>query len=307
MMRNPATVEARIWDLLTAKLQRIQAALTNAMEEREDITRLVIGIAGESLFNELYSGAQGKSGESLSNWFDQKTATLGGRDVIDTARDLFGNVARFDFQSVGRDVPKVDLPALEPFFTALLQWHSRRVARTDDGGLEFKTPESWRTKSWSVEDRYEGLVFDRALKGENAAARVLGVGHQLMNLALEEAHNFDARLAAISGLETPLLVVAVEDEVTGTGSTTRRLHFGVMEIGDDLVVLHDWELVEFLNTLCARKPASAGKKGNVVNCAAECSAKLLAGIRANMPRTASIFVRPAARAEMLLLPGGLAE
>src|SRR5690606_39231926 len=82
LLRNPDTVEARIWDLLNAKLQRIQAALSNAMEDREDITQLVIGIAGESLFTDLYAGAEGRSGERLKSWFDETTATLGGRDVI---------------------------------------------------------------------------------------------------------------------------------------------------------------------------------------------------------------------------------
>jgi superfamily II DNA or RNA helicase len=304
LMRNPATVEARIWDLLTAKLERIQAALTNAMEEQEDITRLVIGITGETFFNELYAGAEGKSSERLSAWFDEKTATLGGRDVIDTARDLFGNVARFDFQSVGRDLPKVDLPVLEPFFAGVLQWHGRRVTRGEDGSLEFKTPDAWKERSWSVEDRYEGLVFDRRLKGENAASRVLGVGHQLVDLAIEDARDRQVRLAVLAGLERPLLVVTVEDEITGAGGTTRRLIFGVKQTEDKVAVLQDWELIGLLNELFSRRltataiPVDEG----AVQAADDQAAMLLAGIRDAMPSTANIFVRPVARAEMLLLP-----
>jgi len=304
LMRNPATVEARIWDLLTAKLERIQAALTNAMEEREDITRLVIGITGETFFNELYAGAEGKSGESLSAWFDEKTATLGGRDVIDTARDLFGNVARFDFQSVGEDVPKVDLPALEPFFVGVLQWHGRRVIRAEDGSLEFKTPDAWKEKSWSVEERYDGLVFDRGLRGENAAARVLGVGNQLMNLAIEDARDLPVRLSVLGELDTPLLVVTVEDEITGTGGTARKLIFGVRQEGENVSVLQDWELIEFLNDLVSRKPTFNGPPSNedIAQLASDQTTKLLAAIRNVMPKTASFFIRPIARAEMLFLP-----
>ena len=110
ILRNPQTVEARIWDLLNAKLERIQAALSSVMEEQEDISQLVIGMAGNSLFNELFSGGEGLSGERLGAWFDHATSTLGGRDVVETVRELLGNVSRFDFQQVGKDLPKVDLP-----------------------------------------------------------------------------------------------------------------------------------------------------------------------------------------------------
>ncbi|MEE7506808.1 DEAD/DEAH box helicase [Methylobacterium mesophilicum] len=308
LLRNPATVEARIWDLLSAKLERIQAALSNAMEEREDITRLVIGIAGEAFFNELYAGAGGRRDNRLADWFDEKTATLGGRDVIDTARDLFGNVARFDFQAVGRDVPKVDLPALEPFFAATLQRHGRRVSRSDDdGSLAFKTPTPWRERSWSVDDRYEGLVFDRTLRGENAASRVLGVGHQLMDLAVQEARELPVRLASLDSLDAPLLIASVEDEVTGTGGTVHRLIFGVQQLGGSATVFQDWELLTRLNELTLRRPLTSFKvsNGEFVRAAGESTDRLLTALRLKLPRTTAIFVRPMARAEMLLIPAAV--
>ena len=76
ILRNPDTVEARIWDLLNAKLERIQLALSSVMEEAEDISLLVVGMTGNSLFNELFAGAEGLSKERLASWFDQSTATL---------------------------------------------------------------------------------------------------------------------------------------------------------------------------------------------------------------------------------------
>jgi hypothetical protein len=115
ILRNPETVEGRIWDLLNEKLDRIQLALSSVMEEQENISQLAIGMTGNSVFNELFSGAQGLSGDRLGAWFDQAAATLGGRDVIETARELLGNVSRFDFQQIGKDLPKVDLPDLENF------------------------------------------------------------------------------------------------------------------------------------------------------------------------------------------------
>ena len=92
ILRNPDTVEARIWDLLNEKLERIQHAFSSVMEEKEDISQLVVGLAGNALFNDLFSGAQGLSGERLGAWFDQSTATLGGRDVVETVQEMLGNV-----------------------------------------------------------------------------------------------------------------------------------------------------------------------------------------------------------------------
>ena len=62
ILRNPNTVEARIWDLLNEKLERVQQALSSVMEQPEDISQLVVGMTGSSVFNELFSGAQGMTG-----------------------------------------------------------------------------------------------------------------------------------------------------------------------------------------------------------------------------------------------------
>ncbi len=221
ILRNPQTVEARIWDLLNEKLERIQLALSSVMEEQEDISQLVVGMTGNSFFNELFSGAQGLSNERLSAWFDQAGATLGGRDVVETVRELLGNVSKFDFQQVGKDLPKVDLPDLEKFFTQTVARYGRRIFRRDEG-LEIKTPDEWKARSYALRDKYEGLVFNRSLRGMNATSRVLGVGHLLFDIALAEARNLPARFAAVDGLAAPLLIVTVEDEITGTGSLVNR-------------------------------------------------------------------------------------
>ena len=248
ILRNPDTVEARIWGLLNEKLKRIQQAFSSVMEEQEDISQLVVGLAGNSLFNDLFLGAQGLYGDRLAAWFDQSTATLGGRDVVDTVRELLGNVSRFDFQQIGRDLPKADLPDLEGFFSRAVARHSRRVFRRDDG-LEIRTPDEWRSRSYAIRDKYRGLVFDRNLRGANATSRVLGVGHTVFDVALDEARNLSVNLARVAGLKAPLLVVKVEDEVTGTGTLVDNLIFGVIEKDNEVQILRDWELLTVLNSL----------------------------------------------------------
>lgn len=297
ILRNPQTVEARIWDLLNAKLERIQTALSSVMEEQEDISQLVIGMAGNSLFNELFSGGEGLSGERLGAWFNRATATLGGRDVVETVRELLGNVTKFDFQQVGQDLPKVDLPDLERFFTQAVGRHGRRIFRRDDG-LEIRTPDTWKARSYALRDKYEGLVFDRSLRGANAASRVLGIGHPLFDIALDDAHDVPVRVASVDGLSGPLLIMAVEDEVTGTGSLVHRLVFGVAEEEAKIEVLRDWELLQATNALTLKSPL-----GTVPAIGAEATIeRLKQAFDADLSSHASTLRRPVSWPEMLFLP-----
>lgn len=298
ILRNPQTVEARIWDLLNAKLERIQAALSSVMEEQEDISQLVIGMAGNSLFNELFSGSEGLSGERLGAWFDRATSTLGGRDVVETVRELLGSVSRFDFQQVGKDLPKVDLPDLERFFIQAVGKHGRRIFRRDDG-LEIRTPDDWKARSYTLRDKYEGLVFDRSLRGANAASRVLGIGHPLFDIALDDAQETPARAASVAGLGGPMLILAVEDEVTGTGALVHRLIFGVTEKDGKIEVLRDWELLQVMNALTVKSPVSAGP---AAESAETVIARLKQAFDVDLSSHASTLRRPMSWPEMLFFP-----
>jgi ERCC4-related helicase len=303
ILRNPQTVEARIWHLLNQKLERIQQALSSVMEEQEDISQLVIGMAGNSLFNELFSGSEGLSNERLGAWFDQATATLGGRDVVETVRELLGNVSRFDFQQVGKDLPKVDLPDLEKFFTQTVSRHGRRIFRRDEG-LEIKTPDEWKARSYALRDKYEGLVFDRSLRGTNAASRVLGVGHLLFDIALEEARSLPSSLARVDGLATPLLVVTVEDEVTGTGALVHRLIFGITEKVGKTEVLRDWELLQLLNAVVLKGTGSPADADPAVVEQSSVVARLKQAFDADLRARAPTLRRPVSWPQILLLPVG---
>jgi len=301
ILRNPETVEARIWGLLNEKLERIQIALSSVMEEQEDIAQLVIGMAGNSLFNELFAGAQSVSGERLNAWFNQATATLGGKDVIDTVRELLGNVARFDFQQVGRDLPKVDLPDLEKFFLNAIGRHGRRVFRREQG-LEIKTPEVWKAKSYALRDKYDSLVFDRGLRGAQATSRVLGIGHTLFDIALEEARTLPINVAEIDGLSAPLLIVSVEDEVTGTGALVHQMIFGVTEREGVTEILRDGELLQLLNSLGGKVGTTSAERIGAPNKSAVIAERLKLFVDPLLPTQVPAMRRPVSWPEMLLLP-----
>lgn len=254
LLRNPATVEARIWALLEAKLGRIQAALSASMEEAEDIAQLVIGMQGGRFFDELFAegatAVPGNKRERLADWFDARTATFGGRDALETVQAMLGQVARFDFGTIGGSIPRIDLPALEPFFRNAMGLMGRRVMRGEEG-LSVATPDDWK-RSLDLQRRYDGLVFDRGLPGNERMSRLLGVGHPLLDHALAETTGRPVLIGRVRDLAQPMLLAAVEDEVTGTGGTVHRVVLAVEKHGTDRQpALADWQALNHLNACIA--------------------------------------------------------
>ncbi|SDE48341.1 DEAD/DEAH box helicase [Ruegeria marina] len=246
LMRNPETVEARIWSLLEEKLERIQAALSASMEEAEDISQLVIGMTGSHFFDELFSEASTRPSDRLSDWFDSKTMQFGGEDAVDAVRTIVGNVARYDFQSAGKEIPKLDLPALEAFFRRAMQLNGRRVTK-GDAGLSVATPDKWRGNI-DLRDRYDGLVFDRSLPADQAMIKLLGVGHPLIDRAIIACREQEVFLSRSEGLASPIVIAMAEDEITGTGATVHRIILSIQKNQDGtFAVMRDWETLLSLN------------------------------------------------------------
>jgi hypothetical protein len=167
---------------------------------------------------------------------------------VETVRALLGNVARYDFQSAGPQIPKLDIPALESFFRQAMQLQGRRVTRSQTG-LSVATPEAWRA-SPDLKPRYDGLVFDRMLPADRALMQLLGVGHPLIDRSILECSGQDVYISRVCGLLQPLLVGFVEDEVTGTGCTVHRVVLGIEGTSNSVPrLLKDWELLLRVNEL----------------------------------------------------------
>ncbi|MEI8375850.1 MAG: SNF2-related protein [Planctomycetota bacterium] len=248
-IRNPETVESHIWEKLNVKIANITTAMGQVMDEPEDLLQLVLGMTSPSLFRELFSEGVDVPKERLSAWFDAKTARFGGDDAIDTVRRLIGHCAKFDFQEVSQQIPRVDLPDLKPFFSAMLHLNRRQVSEADDG-LSFLTPEGWFRSDPSIRKDYAQLVFDRNKRGKDAAQKVLGVGHKLMDLAMVQARGQTVTVAALppSVLANPIYVCRVRDRVTAKGGFTRSIIAGVEDIGaSGFAMMRDWELLQRFN------------------------------------------------------------
>ena len=251
-LRNPDTVESRIWDKLNVKINNIMQALRRAMDDPEDMFQLVLGMTPQSLFTEVFSGADTITPESLEDWFDEKTAQFGGQDVIETVEELFGNCSRFDYQSVSDLLPKMDLPDLEAFLINTLTHNNRRVRKTEYG-LSFRTPQEWMDEP-GMFSTYEDMIFDRNDRSEDAGERILGVGHKVIDLAIRQFKDLEASVAILSNdvLSNPLLVFQVVDRVTTEGGTVQKIMAGVVSdqtTGEPQTLLKDWKMLSKLNRI----------------------------------------------------------
>ena len=251
-LRNPDTVESRIWDKLNVKINNIMQALRRAMDDPEDMFQLVLGMTSQSLFTEVFSGADAVTPESLEDWFDEKTAQFGGQDVIETVEELFGNCSRFDYQSASDLLPNMDLPDLEAFLVNTLTLNNRRVRKTEYG-LSFRTPQNWMVEP-GMFSNYEDMIFDRNDRSEDAGERILGVGHKVIDQAIRQFKGLEASVAILSNdvLSNPLLVFQVVDRVTTEGGTVQKIMAGVVSdqtTGEPQTLLKDWKMLSKLNQI----------------------------------------------------------
>ena len=255
-VRNPDTVESRIWGLLDEKLARINLAFQGAMDDPEDIRQLVIGMASPGMFTKVFADADpALSGQTLDDWFDKETATFGGENAVNTVRNLIGHAARFDFGVVADQIPRVDLPDLVPFFKAILSVRSRRPDQAENLRLRFRPPEEWKDDfSIAVVERYD-LLFAREPRPK-AGEDVAGVGLRVVDRAVRDAAELTGAFGAIRGLDAPLFVFRVRDRITGSDGPVRAVVVAAQSGGDGAwTLVRDWELMQRLNPL-ADKPRS---------------------------------------------------
>ena len=303
-VRNPDTVESRIWDLLDEKLARINLAFQGAMDDPEDIRQLVIGMASPGMFTPVFADAAPLlSGQTLRDWFDTCTATFGGADAVDTVRNLVGHVARFDFGAVAGQIPQVDLPDLVPFFKAVLAARGRRPDQTADLRLSFRPPDEWKDDfTISAVDRYN-LLFAREPRPKDGED-VAGVGLRVVDRAVRDAVNLPAAFGAIMGLDAPIFVFAVRDRITGADGPIRTVIVGVQADADGAwTLLHDWELIRHLNPLADKPRSPVLADGHPAHDVADLMAAARQHVESQINALDLPFALPAIESLACLVPG----
>ncbi len=246
-LRNPDTVESMIWEKLDSKIQNIMKAFGSVMDEPEDLMQLVLGMTDQTVFNELYSQAKEIPKEKLGEWFDRKTASFAGKNVIDTVKAIVGNCDRFDYQETAADIPQMDLQDIRPFFISMLKMNSRRV-KEEDSELEFLTPEKWRDEP-GILPQYKNVVFNR--KSGKKDKHIMGVGHKIINKAIEQAKHFTGTIAFVpkSFTDQVITVFKISDRLTDSNIKIRKkvaaAGFSIKE--EKVLLIKDSELLALLN------------------------------------------------------------
>ena len=108
------------------------------------------------------------------------------------------------------------------------------------------------------------------------------------------------RVAYVNGIISPILIVSVEDEVTGTGSLVHQLVFGIREAEGKVLVMRDWELLKELNALALRRslkdvPPTIDGESEVT--------RMKRAFDTDLSAFAPTLHRPVSWPELLLLPG----
>lgn len=254
-LRNPDTVESRLWDILNEKLQRIMLAFNAVMDDPEDLLQLVLGMASPKMFEGVFSEATtitGADRRHLKDWFDAQTRTFGDMSAIELAKAIMGNCTRFDFEGDAPEIPKADIPDINPFFLNMLRLNGRRPTEDADG-MSFITPDVWLTMRSTLRSRYENLLFHRDVPERQMATRMMGAGHQAFDTSVSQALQYSARITVLSvqDLPYPLTVFLIQDQVTANSAGhTYLVAFEI--IGDQTKnwrVLYDWEILKRLNVM----------------------------------------------------------
>jgi hypothetical protein len=245
-LRNPDTVESRIWNLLNTKLNTITDALSEVMDEPEDLLQLVLGMTDGKIFNQLFSKGLVQSKDTLNGWFDSETKKFGGADAIQAVKNLVGNSGHFDYQSLD-SIPKKDLNDLQLFFENMLIYNKKRIFR-DKNTISFNTPDIWKV-DMGIKHKYDGLVFDRDHKQAKIAESVVGVGHRVFDLALKQALSLTSSLCTLSDLKKPLVIFTIFDRITGIESNIKKTIAGIYwnKGTDDNEIIFDWQVLDILN------------------------------------------------------------
>ncbi len=252
LLRNPATVEGRIWDCLEKKLERVGLAFAGAMADPEDIRLLVLGLASPAFHEKIASRAIGVNADRFDRWYDSETASFGGTDAIAAVRALIGNSASFNFASDIPGLPNVDLPDLLPFLRAALRLRGRRLEERPDGTFMFLTPEQWVAVHHTIRDRYIGH-FDRSNSFPNNDKVLLGAGHRVLEAAIDDAINLSSFAASYHDLKTCIILFSCQDELSKPDAPIHRVMIGAEIVkGHTWKPITDWEILLHLNRIVER-------------------------------------------------------
>jgi len=261
VMKSDFAIEDKIWNCLENKLTHITRAFAGAMDEPEDMRKIVLGLMSPNFMKDIIEEyGQEKPTENLEKWFDSKTGEFGGKDAQEVVKMMLGDVSRFDYQNVSKDLPRLDIPDLIPFMKVVLST-AERMTRFDEEKkiMSFNTPDEIVKTVYGIQNKYD-VVFDRMSK--NKKEDLCGFGFKVFDHLINMAQDDTSTVACLAGLENPLIVYSVYDKITNEGGNIRSIVFGVECRNDSPVLLKDSEIIPLLGKF-AEHPRSNAFKSDI--------------------------------------------
>ena len=248
-IRCKDNLESRIWDTLNAKLDEIQKMLSATMQDPDDIMQIVLGMQTSQYYESLF--AQGLRG--AEDWFNSQTATFGGESAIKTAAKIGGSAARFDLKGLD-GIPKLDVSNLVPFMKTVLKLHGRQLIENKDDesnviSYDVIVPKEWR--GFGAQNRETGIVFRRELRDGENAKKIVGVGHYLVNKALQESVRYEECVLRIPD-DKSYFLYSVTEETTDSNVRKKQLFVVCYDSPDSTA--KEVDIGDFYNILIEANP-----------------------------------------------------
>lgn len=247
-LRNPDTVESRIWDLLNSKITTVMRSLGDAMEEPEDLLQLILGMSDKGFFDSLFTNGLTQNPDTLKTWFDSRAGTFGGQSAVSVVKGLIGHADKFEYHNL-QEVPKLDLNNLYGFLENMLKLNGHRL-ENDGNAISFVTPKAWITQ-FGIKKKYTNMTFERTSKDKTL--EVLGVGHVILNNAITQAEQYNSSTAVAKGIGSPFLIYILRDQITGDSGLQSFTVAGV-QLGAEAKVLVNDDLIHQLSVIYENIP-----------------------------------------------------
>lgn len=209
-LRNPDTVESRIWTKLEMKIMSITKAFSAGMSDPDDMMMLVLGMQNNKFYDDLYSeGFSAAKKGNVSSWFDSREKTFGGEKAVSLISNMVGNAAKFNLEGLP-DVPKCDLKDLVSFFKRAISLQGKRLTINDDR-YSFITPSEWFNE-YGVKPRYDNLIFGRKPNAGESSKNICGVGHIAFDKCLSFADTLPSATCCIKGTTSYFIYKALNQK-----------------------------------------------------------------------------------------------
>lgn len=247
IVHNPDTIESKIWSMLEDKLASIASTIAGAMDEPEDISDLVLGIARPDILEQCCRLNRGQS-QGIEEWFNRESGLIEGEDIAQVVQAIIGNAARFDFQNMSSIIPRLDMHHLQEFVHLMVKKiHNSTVHKKSEYEWLISMPEVWREPEDSK--KAQQYSFNR-IPAESSASKPVNMNEKLLQKAIEEAKYYEDNFILHSSSDLgSLAVFKLYDRITDDSTLRKNVIVGVQYLNGTYIILKDWQVILELNKL----------------------------------------------------------